>query len=64
MVNSFDPKWGFSLALDNGKEKADTLKCTYRKVYEMFDNGFRVVKRLIEEFPSEWSYEGMFNEPF
>jgi len=47
-----------------GKEKADTLKCTYRKVYEMFDNGFRVVKRLIEEFASEWSYEGVFNEPF
>jgi hypothetical protein len=47
-----------------GKEKADTLKCTYRKVYEMFDNGFRVVKRLVEEFPSEWSYEGVFNEPF
>jgi len=47
-----------------GKEKADALKCTYRKVYEMFDNGFRVVKRLVEEFPSEWSYEGTFNEPF
>jgi len=47
-----------------GKEKADTLKCTYRKVYEMFDNGFRVVKRLVEEFPSEWTYEGTFNEPF
>jgi hypothetical protein len=47
-----------------GKEKAETLKCTYRKVYEMFNNGFRVVKRLVEEFPSEWSYEGVFNEPF
>ena len=47
-----------------GKKKADTLKCTYRKVYEMFDNGFRVVKRLVEEFPSEWSYEGVFDEPF
>jgi hypothetical protein len=47
-----------------GKDKAETLKCTYRKVYEMFDNGLRVVKRLIEEFPSEWSYEGVFNEPF
>jgi hypothetical protein len=47
-----------------GKEKADTLKCTYRKVYEMFDNGFRVVKRLIEEFHSDWSYEGLFDEPF
>lgn len=47
-----------------GKDKAETLKCTYRKVYEMFNNGFRVVKRLVEEFPSEWSYEGVFNEPF
>jgi len=47
-----------------GKDKAETLKCTYRKVYEMFDNGFRVVKRLVEEFPSEWSYEGVFHEPF
>jgi hypothetical protein len=47
-----------------GKEKVDTLKCTYRKVYEMFDNGFRVVKRLIEEFPSEWEYGGIYNEPF
>jgi len=47
-----------------GKDKADNFKCNYRKVYEMFDNGFRIVKRLVEEFPSEWSYEGMFNEPF
>jgi hypothetical protein len=47
-----------------GKEKTDTLKCTYRKVYEMFDNGFRVVKRLIEEFSSDWSFEGLFDEPF
>jgi hypothetical protein len=47
-----------------GKEKADTLKSTYRKVYEMFDSGYRVVKRLIEEFPSEWEYGGVFNEPF
>src|SRR4030042_6708421 len=36
-----------------GKEKVKSFKCTYRKVYEMFDNGFRVVKRLVEEFPSE-----------
>ena len=47
-----------------GKDKAETFKCTYRKVSEMFNNGFRVVKRLVEEFPSEWSYEGVFNEPF
>lgn len=47
-----------------GKEKADTLKCTYRKVYEMFDNGFEIVRRLIEEFPSVWSYEGVCHEPF
>jgi hypothetical protein len=46
------------------KENAETFKCTYRRVYEMFDNGFRVVKRLVEEFPSVWSYEGVFNEPF
>ena len=47
-----------------GKEKAEEFKCTYRKVYEMFNNGFRVVKRLVEEFPSEWLYEGVNNEPF
>jgi hypothetical protein len=47
-----------------GKEKAETLKCTYRKVYEMVDNGFRVVKVLIEEFPSEWSFGGVYYEPF
>lgn len=47
-----------------GKEKAETFKCTYRKVYEMFDNGFRVVKRLVKEFPSLWMYEGIVYEPF
>lgn len=47
-----------------GREKAQVLKCTYRKVFEMFDNGFRTVKRLIEEFPSEWSYKGEYREPF
>lgn len=47
-----------------GKVKAETLRCTYRRVYEMFNNGFEVVKRLIEEFPSEWSYEGVYREPF
>ncbi len=47
-----------------GKEKAESFKCTYRKVYEMFNNGFEVIKRLVKEFPSEWSYEGMFDEPF
>jgi hypothetical protein len=47
-----------------GKEKAETFKCTYRKVFEMFDNGFRTVKRVIEEFPSVWSYEGAYDEPF
>ncbi len=52
------------IMLKYGKEKAETLKCTYRKVYEIFDNGFRVVKRLIEEFPSDWSYEGVCYEPF
>jgi hypothetical protein len=47
-----------------GKERAETFKCTYRKVFEMFDNGFRTVKRVIEEFPSVWSYEGAYDEPF
>jgi hypothetical protein len=47
-----------------GKEKAETLKCTYRKVYELFNNGFEIVKRLIEEFPSEWAYGGVCYEPF
>jgi hypothetical protein len=48
----------------HGKCKSETFKCTYRKVYEFFDNGFRVVKRLVEEFPSDWMYEGVYDEPF
>jgi hypothetical protein len=47
-----------------GKVKAETFKCTYRKVYDVFNNGFRLVKRLVEEFPSEWSFEGVYDEPF
>lgn len=47
-----------------GKGKAETLKCTYRKVYEVFNNGFEVVSRLIEEFTSEWAYGGVCDEPF
>ena len=58
------PKRLAKVIVKYGKEKAETFKCTYRKVYEMFDNGFQVVKRLIEEFPSEWSYEGVVYEPF
>ncbi len=47
-----------------GKEKAETLKCSYRKVYEIVDNGFRTVKVLLEEFQSVWSFEGVYDEPF
>jgi hypothetical protein len=63
-IYKLNPKRLSFVISEYGKEKADALKCTYRKVYEIFDNGFRVVKRLVEEFPSEWSYEGTFNEPF
>jgi len=58
------PKRLAEVVVKYGKEKSETFKCTYRKVYEMFDNGFRIAKRLIEEFPSEWSYEGVVYEPF
>ena len=58
------PKRLAEVIVKYGKEKAETFKCTYRRVYEMFDNGFRVVKRLIEEFPSDWAYEGVVYEPF
>jgi hypothetical protein len=58
------PKRLTEVIVKYGKEKTETFKCTYRKVYEMFDNGFRIAKRLIEEFPSEWSYEGVVYEPF
>lgn len=53
-----------SVMSDYGKEKAETFKCTYRKVYEVFDNGFRLVRRLVKEFSSEWLFEGVCDEPF
>ena len=53
-----------TVLLKYGKDRAEGFKCTYRKVYEIIDNGFREVKRLIEVFPSDWSYEGEYCEPF
>lgn len=48
-----------------GKERAEELKCTYRKVYDVFKlEPFRPFKTLVLEFPSEWEYEGICNEPF
>ena len=55
-----------------GKDMADQLKCTYRKVYLV---GYELstimgvetkkpFRDLILEFPSEWSYEGIASEPF
>ena len=47
-----------------GKSRTESFKCTYRKVYEFVDNGFRIAKCLIHEFPSDGSYEGVYDEPF
>jgi hypothetical protein len=55
-----------------GKEKAETLKCTYRRIFvegyiEEEIMGTKVLKRwreLIMEFPSEWAYMGTYSEPF
>jgi len=62
-----------------GKERAESLICTYRKVYEMVYRAAYTVKgivldaiempatvrkELIIEFPSEWAYEGVYEEPF
>jgi hypothetical protein len=63
-IYKLTPKRLADVVMKHGKEKAETFKCTYRKVYEMFDNGFRIVKRLVEEFPSEWEYQGVVDEPF
>jgi hypothetical protein len=55
-----------------GKGVADQLKCTYRKIfiegYEVSNiRGIEIRKRvreLIMEFPSDWVYEGIYDEPF
>jgi hypothetical protein len=55
-----------------GKDIAEQLKCTYRKV---FFEGYVVseimgvkalypFRDLIMDFPSEWTYEGICDEPF
>jgi len=48
-----------------GKDQAEKFKCTYRRVFEVmrFDP-FPVMKRLVMEFPSYWSYEGIDEVPF
>ena len=48
-----------------GKQEAENLKCTYRKVYEVLKmEPFRPWKNLVLEFPSEWDYAGVCGEPF
>jgi len=55
-----------------GKDMAEQFKCTYRKVFlegytsnEIMGTKVKKLSRdLIMEFPSEWVYEGMCNEPF
>ncbi|MGO9015791.1 MAG: hypothetical protein ACLQF0_12530 [Dissulfurispiraceae bacterium] len=48
-----------------GKERAEELRCTYRKVFEIVTMApFRPFKSVIIEFPSEWVYEGICDEPF
>ena len=55
-----------------GKDMAERLKCTYRKVFlegYVMDEVMGVETRkpfrdLVMEFPSEWDYEGIYYEPF
>lgn len=47
-----------------GKTISETFKCSYRKVFKIVDNGFRIAKCLIHEFPSDWVYAGVYREPF
>ncbi|OGW47344.1 MAG: hypothetical protein A2Y66_01020 [Nitrospirae bacterium RBG_13_41_22] len=55
-----------------GKDMAEQLKCTYRKVFlegYVMDEVMGVETRkpfrdLVMEFPSEWDYEGINYEPF
>jgi hypothetical protein len=55
-----------------GKSMAEQFKCTYRKVFlegyvenEIMGNKvLKPWKDLIMEFPSEWAYEGVYDEPF
>jgi hypothetical protein len=55
-----------------GKDMAEQLKCTYRKVFlegyvmsELMEvKALYPFRDLIMEFPSEWAYEGVYGEPF
>jgi len=55
-----------------GKDMAERLKCTYRKIFlegYVMDEVMGVETRkpfreLVMEFPSEWDYEGVVYEPF
>lgn len=48
-----------------GKDQAEKFKCTYTKVFEVvtFDP-FPAIKKLVMEFQSEWTYEGIEEVPF
>ena len=55
-----------------GKSRAEEFKCTYTKVFlvgysenEIMGTKVReAFKSLIMDFPSEWAYEGVFDEAF
>lgn len=55
-----------------GKSMAEQFKCTYRRIFvegyienEIMGNKvLKPWKELIMEFPSEWAYEGVYDEPF
>jgi hypothetical protein len=48
-----------------GKQRAEQLKCTFRKVFEWQTmKPFRPIKEILLEFPSEWAYYGREDEPF
>jgi hypothetical protein len=55
-----------------GKLRAEGFKCTHTKVYLVGYSEYEIMgtkvrapfKSLIMDFPSEWAYEGMFDEAF
>jgi hypothetical protein len=78
-IYKLSPKRLTEVMTKYGKERAEKFICTYRKVYErVYKPAYTVkgivldviempaifVKELIVEFPSEWAYGGIYQEPF
>ncbi len=48
-----------------GKQVAEELKCSYKKIYEIIKfPPFPDQRKLVMEFPSDWEYLGIEEEPF